>query len=70
LPSWIAKRSNDDPNKTSHSNRQDQERKAVSRKVEPTSHRPVNSTGGTAILIRTGKHRSAIVIISRGLPGI
>jgi hypothetical protein len=42
LPSSIAKRSNNDPNKASHSNRQDQERKAVSRKVEPTSHRPVN----------------------------
>ena len=26
--------------------------------------------GGTAILMRTGKRRSATVIISRGLPGI
>jgi hypothetical protein len=26
--------------------------------------------GGTAILMRTGNRRSAIVIISRGLPGI
>jgi hypothetical protein len=46
LPSSTAKRSNNDPNKASHSDRQDQERKAVSRKVEPTSHRPANGRRG------------------------